>query len=141
MCIFPFPHKPPCLREYDFAKYDFLQFSNVISKKRTDLRVGSFYIRFDLFGGIVVEIALNVNDGRALVARACGKVAKRADKVGKASWRRALRCHLSNEVSVLFNDSFLDCRLKSLALKPRKIVIRKILELKLVVTSKTVLLR
>ena len=60
-----------------------------------------FYDSIDrLFGSIVVEIALDEDDGGALVARAGGQVAQRADQIGQAAGSGTLGHHLANQIAV-----------------------------------------
>ena len=82
--------------------------------------------------GIVVEVALNVDDRGTLVAAAGGQVAQRAYEVGEPSRGRALGCHLTLEVAVLLLDLLGDSGLQLVAGEIRKIVVGKVLELELV---------
>lgn len=82
--------------------------------------------------GIIVEIALNVYNGGALVAATGSKVAERADKVGQAARRSALGDHLPYQISVLFMD-FLFYRVpQGFAGELGKIVVSQVLEFQFV---------
>ena len=85
-----------------------------------------------LFGGVVVEIALNVDDGGTLVARAGGQVAQGADQVGQAAGRGALGGHFAHQGAVLLFDLVFDGIPQRLAGQGGKVVVRQILELELV---------
>lgn len=82
--------------------------------------------------GVVVEVTLNVDDRGTLVAAAGGQVAQRADEVGEPSRGRALGCHLTLEVAVLFLDLLRDSCLELIAGEICKIIVGKVLELQLV---------
>ena len=66
-------------------------------------------------GGIVIEVALDIDEGSSLIARARSKVAKRTDKVGKLSGGCSLGRHITNKVIVLLLDLALDSFLKGIA--------------------------
>ena len=53
---------------------------------------------------VVVKIALNKNNGGALVAGAGGKVAQGTDQVGQLSGSGTLGCHIADEIVLLFTD-------------------------------------
>ena len=67
------------------------------AKNRTSYEVRFLISCFALVVGIVVEVALDVDDGRALVAAAARQVAQRADQVGQAAGCRALGHHVADE--------------------------------------------
>ena len=85
-----------------------------------------------LFSCIVIKVTLDPDDGCSLIAGAGRKVAKRTDKVGELTGCCTLGCHLTNKVIVLLCNSLLNSLFKCVTGKIRKIVVRKVFELKLV---------
>ena len=86
--------------------------------------------------GEVVKIALDVDDGRALVTGAGGEVTERTDKIGETTGSRTLGYHIAHEGgTVLLTDAFLDGILESLAGQLGEVVVGKILQLQLVGSS------
>ena len=59
-----------------------------------------------LFVGIVIEVALNIDDRGTLVARAAGQVAQRADEVRQVPGGRTLGHHVAHQTDggILFPD-------------------------------------
>ena len=83
--------------------------------------------------GIVVEVALNVDDGRALIAAAARQVAERADQVGQAAGRRALGHHVADQaLAGLLADALFDGFLQRLAPEITEVIVGEVLELQLV---------
>ena len=96
-------------------------------------RCDFLYSVWGLVVGIVVEVALNVNDGRALVAAAARQVAERADQVGQAAGRRALGHHVADQaLAGLLADALFDGFLQRLALEIAEVIVGEVLELQLV---------
>ena len=59
-----------------------------------------------LFGGVVIKVALNVDDGGALIAAAAGQVAQRTDEIGQVAGGGALAHHVAHQAAgVLFPDA------------------------------------
>ena len=87
-----------------------------------------------LIDGIVVEIALDVDDGRALVAAAAGQVAQRTDQVGEVAGGGALGHHASYQglLGVLGPDLLGYGLLQRLAGQVGKFLVRQVLQLQLV---------
>ena len=83
-------------------------------------------------GGIVIEVALDEDDGGALIAGAGGQVAQGADEVGEAAGGGSLRGHIAHQVAVLLDDLALDGFLQRVAGEVGEIVVRQILQLQLV---------
>jgi hypothetical protein len=52
--------------------------------------------------GIVIEVSLNVDDGRALIAAAGGQIRQRADQIGQTARGGALRDHRALEALRFF---------------------------------------
>ena len=85
-----------------------------------------------LVGGVVVEVALDVDNGGTLVAGAGGQVAERTDQVGQLTGGSTLGSHLTNQVAVLFTDLGVDRLLQLLAAQSGELVVCQILQLQLV---------
>ena len=81
---------------------------------------------------IVIKVALDKHDRRALVAGAACKVTERTDEVSQPSGSSPLRRHVAHEVSVLLLDALGDSFLESLTAEILKIVVGKVLELQLI---------
>ena len=83
-----------------------------------------------LFCGKFIEIALDINERRTLIARTGRQVAQRTDKVGQATGSRS---HVSDKALALFlSDTLLDRLLKLFSRKLGEIVIRQVFQLQLV---------
>ena len=83
--------------------------------------------------GVVVEIALNVDDGGTLVAGAGGQVAQGADQVRQAAGGSALGDHVAHQrAAVLSGDAALDGLPQLLAVQTGEIVVRQVLQLQFV---------
>ena len=84
---------------------------------------------------VIVKIALNKNNGSALITASACKVAKGADKVGKLAGSCSLRSHAADKAAAFCFNAFGNSSFKLLAGKMAKVVIRKIFELQLVRSS------
>ena len=82
--------------------------------------------------GIVIKVTLNQYHGSTLVARAAGKIAKRADQVGQLTGGGTLGCHIAHKVVVLGADACGDSLLERVTRKILEIVVGKVFKLKLV---------
>ena len=84
--------------------------------------------------GVVVEIALNIDDGGALVAAAGGQIAQGADEIREAAGGGALGDHVAHKGSlgVLLADLLGDGLLQRLAAEVGKVLVGQILQLQLV---------
>ena len=83
--------------------------------------------------GVVVEIALNVDDGGTLVAGAGGQVAQGADQVRQAAGGSALGDHVAHQrAAVLSGNAALDGLPQLLAVQTGEIVVRQVLQLQFV---------
>ena len=78
--------------------------------------------------GEVIEIPLDEDDGRTLVARARGQVAQRADEVGNLSGGCTLGRHIAHEVIALGADALGNGFTKCFAREVGKIVVGKVFE-------------
>ena len=85
-----------------------------------------------LFGGVVVEVALDIDEGGALVTGTGGQVTQGADQVGQAAGGSTLRDHLAYKVAVLVLDFILNGLLQGLAGQGGEVVVSQILQLQLV---------
>ena len=84
-----------------------------------------FFVVFSVVG-VVVEIALNVDDGGTLVAGAGGQVAQGADQVRQAAGGSALGDHVAHQrAAVLSGDAALDGLPQLLAVQTGEIVIAR----------------
>ena len=81
---------------------------------------------------IVVEIALNIDNGSALVAAAGGQVTQRTDQVSKSAGGSTLGDHLAYKVAVLLDNLTLDGIAKLLAGERSKLIVSKIFQLQLI---------
>ena len=100
-------------------------------QKRPRLKDGAL-LYAGLFVCVVVEIALDVDDGCALIARTGGQVAQRTDQVGQAAGGCTLGCHLANQIVVLLLDLLLDGLTQCLTGQVCELVVGQILQLELV---------
>ena len=89
--------------------------------------------------GIVIEIALNVNDRSSLVSGTWCQVAQRTKQVCKSSRSSPLCNHLSHKVCILCLDGILYCIFKFISAQVSKVIVCKVFELKLVRLSLNIL--
>lgn len=87
-----------------------------------------------LVGGIVVEIALDIDDGGALVAAAGGQVTQGTDEIGKVAGGSTLGDHVAHQgdLGILLTDLLGNGLLQGIALEIGKVLVGQVLQLQLI---------
>ena len=85
------------------------------------------YVKSLLFG-VIIEVPLHEDDGRAFIAASRRKVAQRPDKVGQSSGGSPLRNHIPDQaVRTLIADTLADGFFQCVARQVFKVVVGKVL--------------